>query len=212
LIRIEVWQIGDSKPAPRFEVVGIKNDWAATLKKSAITEETSTTKLGQLEFWQHLHEYIRNKDKFIRLQTPKPRRYFQFAIGDSVAQIVLVLAPRKSQFTCELYINSDKQLLEFLKEKEEGEPQDKEKPKEKKKRVKKAPVLIEQQPLLDESSIPPPEDKPKDKKKRVKKVIEHSAQIEESLVGEPEPIKEKKPRKKPVKKTKENDENPENII
>jgi hypothetical protein len=74
--------------------------------------------LGQLEFWQHLHEYIRNKDKFIRLQTPKPRRYFQFAIGESGAQIVLVLAPRKSQFTCELYINSDKQLLEFLKERE----------------------------------------------------------------------------------------------
>jgi hypothetical protein len=119
LIRIEVWQIGDSKPAPRFEVVGIKNDWAATLKKSVISEETSTTKLGQLEFWQHLHEYIRNKDKFIRLQTPKPRRYFQFAIGESGAQIVLVLAPRKSQFTCELYINSDKQLLEFLREREE---------------------------------------------------------------------------------------------
>jgi hypothetical protein len=32
---------------------------------------------------------------------------------------VLVLAPRKSQFTCELYINSDKQLLEFLREREE---------------------------------------------------------------------------------------------
>jgi len=119
LIRIEVWQIGDSKPAPRFEVVGIKNDWAASLKKSAITEETSTTKLGQLEFWKHLHDYIRDKDKFIRLQTPKPRRYFQFAIGESGAQIVLVLAPRKSQFTCELYINSDKQLLAFLKEREE---------------------------------------------------------------------------------------------
>ena len=100
--------------------MGIKNDWAATLKKSAVSVETSTTKLGQLEFWQHLHEYIRNKDKFIRLQTPKPRRYFQFAIGDSVAGIVLVMAPRKSQFTCELYINSDKQLLEFLKEREEA--------------------------------------------------------------------------------------------
>jgi hypothetical protein len=120
LIRIEVWQIGDSKPAPRFEVVGIKNDWAATLKKSAVSVETSTTKLGQLEFWQHLHDYIRDKDKFIRLQTPKPRRYFGFAIGDSVAGIVLVMAPRKSQFTCELYINSDKQLLEFLKEREEA--------------------------------------------------------------------------------------------
>ena len=28
------------------------------------------------------------------------------------------MAPRKSQFTCELYINSDKQLLAFLKERE----------------------------------------------------------------------------------------------
>jgi hypothetical protein len=28
------------------------------------------------------------------------------------------MAPRKSQFTCELYINSDKQLLTFLKERE----------------------------------------------------------------------------------------------
>ncbi len=77
---------------------------------------SAVTKHGQLEFWQYLHEYIRNRDKFIRLQLPKPRRYFQFAIGDSVAQIVLVLAPRKSQFTSELYINSDKHLLEFLKE------------------------------------------------------------------------------------------------
>ena len=32
----------------------------------------------------------------------------------------MVMAPRKSQFTCELYINSDKQLLEFLKEREEA--------------------------------------------------------------------------------------------
>jgi hypothetical protein len=118
LIRIEVWQIGDSKPAPRFEIVGIKNDWAATLKKSATNEEASSTKLGQLEFWQHLHEYIRNKDKFIRLQTPKPRRYLNFAIGDSIAQVVLVIAPRRSQLTCELYINSDKELLAYLKSRE----------------------------------------------------------------------------------------------
>ncbi len=81
---------------------------------------SAVTKHGQLEFWQYLHEYIRNRDKFIRLQTPKPRRYFQFAIGDSVAQIVLVLAPRKSQFASELYINSDKHLLEFLKEREKA--------------------------------------------------------------------------------------------
>ena len=118
LIRIEVWQIGDSKPAPRFEVVGIKNDWAASLKKTAVSEETSVTRMGQLEFWEHLCKYIRVKDSVIKLQTPKPRRYLDFSMGDSIAHIVLIIAPRKSTYTCELYINNDKQLLAFLKEKE----------------------------------------------------------------------------------------------
>ena len=118
LIRIEAWQIDDSKPAAKFEVVGIKNDWAATLKKSAAVNESSSTQLSQLEFWQHMHDYIRTKDKIIRLQSPKPRRYFQFSIGDSIASIVLVFAPRKSRISCELYINSDKGLLAFLKERE----------------------------------------------------------------------------------------------
>jgi hypothetical protein len=119
LIKIEVWQIGDSKPAPRFEVVGIKNDWAASLKKTAVSEETSATRLGQLEFWEYLCSFIRAKDKVIKLQTPKPRRYLDFTMGDSIAHIVLIMAPRKSTITCELYINNDKQLLAFLKEREE---------------------------------------------------------------------------------------------
>ena len=118
LIRIEVWQIGDSKPAPRFEVVGIKNDWAASLKKTAVSEETSVTRMGQLEFWEHLCKYIRVKDSVIKLQTPKPRRYLDFSMGDSIAHIVLIIAPRKSTYTCELYMNNDKQLLAFLKEKD----------------------------------------------------------------------------------------------
>ena len=107
---------------------------------------------------------------------------------------------------------AEESLLEKEKD-EEGEPE--EKPKPKKPRAKKAPAPLEEpelQPILDEASIVPPEDKPKEKKKRAKKVIEPSGPIDESVVGEPEPIKEKKPRKKPVKKTKENAENPENIL
>jgi len=118
LIKIEVWQIGDSKPAPRFEVVGIKNDWVASLKRTAVSEETSATRLGQLEFWEHLHTYIRKKDSVIKLQTPKPRRYLDFTMGDSIAHIVLIVAPRKSTITCELYITNEKQLFAFLKERQ----------------------------------------------------------------------------------------------
>ncbi len=119
MIKIEVWQIGDSKPAPRFEVVGIKNDWAASLKKSAVNDEPNARQLMCLGFWEQLCSYIRAKDRTIKLQSPKPRRYFDFTIGDSIAHVVLFIGTRKSTFTCELYINRDKQLLAFLKEREE---------------------------------------------------------------------------------------------
>jgi len=118
LVKIEVWQIGDSKPAPRFEVVGIKNDWVATLKKTAANDEPSTRQLNCLEFWQHLCTYIRAKDKTIKLQTPRPSRYLNFAMGDSIAHLSLSISTRKSLFTCQLYISRDKQLLAYLKENE----------------------------------------------------------------------------------------------
>ena len=84
LIKIEVWQIGDSKPAPRFEVVGIKNDWVASLKRSAASDEPSTRQLNCMEFWQYLCNFIRTKDKGIKLQSPRPSRYLNFSMGDSI--------------------------------------------------------------------------------------------------------------------------------
>lgn len=119
LIKIEVWQIGDSKPAPRFEVVSIKNDWAVTLKRSAESSEISPSRMSKFEFWQFLCEYIRQKDPQIKLRSPKPRSHFNFSIGSSEAHLALLISPQKNRFTCELYIRDEKQLLEFLKEREE---------------------------------------------------------------------------------------------
>jgi len=118
LIKIEVWQIGDSKPAPRFEMVGMKNDWAVSLKKSAITDEPNARQLRCMEFWEHLCIYIRKKDKQIKLQSAKPRGYLNFTMGDSIAHVSLSIGTRKSVFGCQLYINRDKQLFAFLKERE----------------------------------------------------------------------------------------------
>ena len=119
LIRIEVWKIGESQLAPKFEIVGMKNDWAATVKKTANNSELGATSLKQLEFWEHLYAYIKERDSHIKMHTPRPRRYLNFSIGNSIAGVVLVIAPQKSMFTCELYITHDKELLAFLKDREE---------------------------------------------------------------------------------------------
>jgi hypothetical protein len=115
LVKIEVWQIGDSKPAARFEVVSAKNDWAVSLKRTADESELTPAQVGQLEFWQYLQGYIQSKDPNIKLQTPRPRRYYNISIGSALANIVLVLSPQKNTFACNFYISNDKQFLAFLK-------------------------------------------------------------------------------------------------
>ena len=48
LLEIELWQIGDSEKAPRFNVVEKPNDWSKTMKT---IEGLSDTKLLKLDFW-----------------------------------------------------------------------------------------------------------------------------------------------------------------
>ena len=115
LVKIEVWKIGDSQAAPRFEVVSAKNDWAVSLKRTADDSELTPAQVGQLEFWTYLQGYIQNKDSNIKLQTPRPRRYYNISIGSALANIVLVLSPQKNCFACNFYISNDKQFLAFLK-------------------------------------------------------------------------------------------------
>jgi hypothetical protein len=114
LLRIEVWQIGNSAYAPNFEIVSAKNDWAAAVKRSATSGEVSETKLKQQQFWAELVEYIRSKDSNIRLHSPLPQHWLNFSIGSAIANVVATINTRDSRFTTDLYITKDKAFKEFL--------------------------------------------------------------------------------------------------
>lgn len=114
LIRIEVWRIGDSKPAPRFDVVEVKNDWAATVKSVSVSGEFSETKLKQLDYWTQLSQYIQNKDFHFKLRSPSPQHWLDFSTGSSLAHISLTINSRENRLGCELYISKDKALFSYL--------------------------------------------------------------------------------------------------
>lgn len=118
LIRIEVWQIGDSAYAPKFEIIAAKNDWAAVVKKTASNGEYSETKLRQQQFWIEMCEYIRSKDSSIKLQTPSPQHWFNFSLGSSLAHLSATINTKQSRFAADIYISNDKSLFGYLKSKE----------------------------------------------------------------------------------------------
>jgi hypothetical protein len=115
LIKIEVWQIGDSQPAPRFDVISMKNDWVATVKKTAAATEVSSLKLRQQEFWEKLAAYIRAKDSTVKIQTPRPQHWLDFSMGNSICHLALKINAQKNIFGVQVYITSDKDLWEHFK-------------------------------------------------------------------------------------------------
>jgi len=119
LIKIELWQIEGSNPAPKFEIMVSPNEWAKTVKTSAVSGELTDTKLQQLDFWNKFKDYVQKNDTRIRLRTPRPQHWYDISMGSSVGHVALSIHSRENLIGCEIYIDRDKELFKFLCDKKE---------------------------------------------------------------------------------------------
>lgn len=119
LIKVELWQIEGSKPAPKFDVLVSPNEWAKTIKASPAGGELSDIKLQQLDFWTKFKSFVRVKDTRIRLQTPRPQHWYDVSMGSSEAHVALTINSRENLLGCEIYISRNKELFNFLQEHKE---------------------------------------------------------------------------------------------
>ncbi len=119
LIKVELWQIEGSKPAPKFDVLVSPNEWAKAIKASPAGGELSDTKLQQLDFWTKFKGFVRAKDTRIRLQTPRPQHWYDVSMGSSEAHVALTINSRENLLGCEIYISRNKELFKFLQERKD---------------------------------------------------------------------------------------------
>ncbi len=119
LIKLELWQIEGSNPAPKFEVIVSPNEWAKAIKTIPPSGELTDTKLQQLDFWTKFKTFVRTKDTKIRLQTPRPQHWYDVAMGSSDAHVALTINSRENLIGCEIYISRNKELFNFLREQKE---------------------------------------------------------------------------------------------
>jgi hypothetical protein len=120
LIRIELWQIDDSKPAPKFEIVVSPNEWAKAIKANPSKKGLTNTKLQQLDFWNKLKEYIHSQSPNMKLRTPGAHHWYDISIGSSDCHIALTMNTRENLLGCEIYINRNKELFHHLIEQKES--------------------------------------------------------------------------------------------
>lgn len=110
LIELELWQIGDSLPAPKFQVVAKPNDWAKAMK---VEGQLSDTKQLQYSFWQAFTEFAGKTDfiKSFTLRKARPQHWYDLGIGMSEAHIALTANTQKKLIGAEIYIPDDKELF-----------------------------------------------------------------------------------------------------
>lgn len=116
LIEIHAYKIGDSNPAPKFEVVEKPNDFVKR-SKNKDDGELNTSQTERLIFWTQFNEKILSKGKPFNLRKPTTDHWYDVAIGNSAAKIAIDLVNKENCIILELYIHSDKKLYDSLFEK-----------------------------------------------------------------------------------------------
>jgi hypothetical protein len=81
-LEIEIWRIGDSMPAPKFNIVCKPNDWSKASRPKAAGELTEAKQL-RLEFWTAFREVLEEKRSVIKATKPLPRHWMTIALGRS---------------------------------------------------------------------------------------------------------------------------------
>lgn len=108
LLEIELWKIGHSEPAPKFNVVERPNNWAKEEKKSAsqITESNQKS----LDFWTSFNDYAAQNKAFTQafsLRKPSPQHWYDLSIGYSNMYISMNLQFKKNTVDIGIYIPDD---------------------------------------------------------------------------------------------------------
>jgi len=104
-IEIEAYKIGDSLPAPNFNIVAKPNDWTRSVKVSTTSGKITDTRQFQLEYWIALKKYLDDSGTFLKSAKPYPQHWLSFSLGKSNFNLSATCSVRDSFIRVEVNIN-----------------------------------------------------------------------------------------------------------
>ncbi len=110
LVEIEVWRIGDSPMAPRFNVIESPNEWARAEKAK---DRLSDTQATQLDYWQSYREAALSNpefSKFMQPQQARPQHWSDLSVHSSRYHLCMFALVRDQRVGVGIYIPDDKEL------------------------------------------------------------------------------------------------------
>lgn len=124
-LEVELWQIGDSLVAPKFNVVSKPNDWSRSVAQAAraIDEvDLSEIKTLQLEYWTEFHAALKKENGPISgNRKPQPQSWMAYSVGRTYFNLGTAMLRPKKQIRVELYIEGEnaKAFFNLLQQQED---------------------------------------------------------------------------------------------
>ena len=111
-LEVELWRIGDSPAAPKFNIVSKPNDWSRSVAQAARAiddSELSDTRLKQRAYWNAFHQALNQAAGPVSgARKPQPQSWMGYSIGRTGFNIGAVMVRPKRQIRAELYISGEK--------------------------------------------------------------------------------------------------------
>ena len=116
-LEVELWRIGDSPAAPKFNVVCKPNNWSHSVAQAAraIDEsELSETRILQRNYWAALNKvFDALRGPIAGNKKPQPQAWMSFPIGRSRFHLNAVMIRPENKIRAELYIGGNRAKIFF---------------------------------------------------------------------------------------------------
>jgi len=109
-VEIEALRIGDSIPAPFFDVVAKPNSWTKTVRSTSSASGSARDAERhqvRLAFWSAFAQYLRDHDRSFVIRRENRDHWYEFPIGRSGIVISDTISTQKKRVGVELYLSRD---------------------------------------------------------------------------------------------------------
>jgi len=117
-LEVEVWKIGDSSAAPKFNVVSKPNNWSKAVAAAARNIESgdlTETKLFQIKYWERFHEVLNNlKGSISGNRKAQPQSWMSYSIGKTGVGSNVAMRISDNLLRVELYLGGTKAKERFF--------------------------------------------------------------------------------------------------
>jgi hypothetical protein len=101
-VQVRLLRIGDSLPAPHFEIVSSPNEYLDTVKK----DQGTPSALGALylEFWESFRDFCLKQGTRLNLTKPRARHWYNVPIGRSNFSLSLWISATRKRISWQIYL------------------------------------------------------------------------------------------------------------